>query len=1133
MAYENLKAAIKQAIKQNGNQEITGNLLQSTLLNVVNTIGADYKFLGFATPSTVPPTSEEGNLFYFAIIPGNYSNFKTNTGNLVITIENGVFFFTKNATDSYWSSNKIFEIVQITGEAEDKVMSQKATSTELNKKFDKASIAKESGDAEDKVMSQKAVSTKLSELVKSLKDEFSYKGIAQPTTNPGVPDSNVFYIAGEGTYTNFSNLIIEAGQLGILKWDGSWHKEVLEIGTGGGNMILNWNTDVATTRKQVLSKYRKSGVQISYKDSSKGWINEQYTGITFTDTEWEKDTNWKQIAFVSQLNKSIEAIEQIVSVNSNTISDNKYSINVLESAEMTLESVYLSKNGEIIASGSSKYKLSLITLNTGYCYSIDSNNIPTYKAAVLNSKEDFKVGGVADYLITEETEFDLRSSTAPVYLAVVIYYNSYSNLSVDSSIPLYKETDANKSDIQAIHKKNSDISTVSTLLSSDFQQLDDNTIISKVIDWENNQYCYIDTPSYLLNGMYYQIKVQRAIKNGDTYLLLNEKEDMACSIGISKHVDSYFRLKIQKVSMVMGHTSNPINTTEFSVNGIKLNMYESSLPNISCIFSPANTIKAEWDTYRNEFGTPNENMMHTVFVPISSRKIKLGFKKKADYNSYTTINVIAYRPKSKGSSVTLKTFDITNSFVTEIEVPNEYSAVALSSSSREYELLYIGYEDIDVYEKPKRDQTSMFGPWSLINRDETITIRTAVGSSICLDCRDIAYVLPRFYSVERVQNEASICWFSSIDQTKMTESIMYSVPYCAKQFRNVIKVPYGAAMCILPASYSRGGGATLIYKGEEEEFEKSLYNIDGYNGNDVSINPMKYDHYISWRMIAPLPTYGTGTQLLNGQGAAVYGDYLISGQGSGTNNVDKPPFFILCSHLDGRFIALMRVENALDELWHAGSMSFTRQFYDVNDEFPLIIIGGNHDAEVVNTNPYALNVCRIYKNENGEYTMTRIQKILLNFDGYFFPEILGICNDKKVLYLSAHKNDKTKTQVFKTTLPDYSDIKVIESEITITRDDVTYLNEIPYLVMRQDGTFYNGKLYLLKGSILGSYQYGGSNPSNEALGFYVFDGESGELLNKCDFRRMPFEPEGIDVYNGEMVLTTLRPTYILRLRFEV
>lgn len=41
MAYENLKAAIKQAIKQNSNQEITGNLLQSTLLSIVDALGIE------------------------------------------------------------------------------------------------------------------------------------------------------------------------------------------------------------------------------------------------------------------------------------------------------------------------------------------------------------------------------------------------------------------------------------------------------------------------------------------------------------------------------------------------------------------------------------------------------------------------------------------------------------------------------------------------------------------------------------------------------------------------------------------------------------------------------------------------------------------------------------------------------------------------------------------------------------------------------------------------------------------------------------------------------------------------------------------------------------------------------------
>ena len=126
MAYENLKTAIKQAIKQNGNQEITGNLLQSTLLNIVNTIGADYKFLGFTTPSTVPPTSEEGRLSYFASVAGEYVNFPTTGENTHIVIGEGLYLFTKEANSEYWKANALVDIVQESGEAEDKVMSQKA-----------------------------------------------------------------------------------------------------------------------------------------------------------------------------------------------------------------------------------------------------------------------------------------------------------------------------------------------------------------------------------------------------------------------------------------------------------------------------------------------------------------------------------------------------------------------------------------------------------------------------------------------------------------------------------------------------------------------------------------------------------------------------------------------------------------------------------------------------------------------------------------------------------------------------------------------------------------------------------------------------------------------------------------------
>lgn len=148
-------------------------------------------------------------------------------------------------------------------------------------------------------------------IVSSLGENYQFVGIATTSTNPGTPDGNVFYIAGEGTYTNFSNLTIDTGQIGTLKWNGAWSKQVLEIGASGGNMILEWNTDVATTRKQVLSKYRKSGVQISYEDPESGWINEQYIGTKFTDAEWEKNSNWMKIANQKQIS-NLEASTELL-----------------------------------------------------------------------------------------------------------------------------------------------------------------------------------------------------------------------------------------------------------------------------------------------------------------------------------------------------------------------------------------------------------------------------------------------------------------------------------------------------------------------------------------------------------------------------------------------------------------------------------------------------------------------------------------------------------------------------------------------------------------------------------------------------------------------------------------------------
>lgn len=72
--YEELKAAVSSVIKTNGNQEITGQVLQNTLTTLISQVGANATFAGIATPDTAPGTPDQ-NVFYIAGKSGVYANF--------------------------------------------------------------------------------------------------------------------------------------------------------------------------------------------------------------------------------------------------------------------------------------------------------------------------------------------------------------------------------------------------------------------------------------------------------------------------------------------------------------------------------------------------------------------------------------------------------------------------------------------------------------------------------------------------------------------------------------------------------------------------------------------------------------------------------------------------------------------------------------------------------------------------------------------------------------------------------------------------------------------------------------------------------------------------------------------------
>ena len=93
--WSDLKASVAEVIKTNGNQEITGAVLQNVLNNIISNVGGNASFVGVATPSTNPGTPD-GNVFYIASESGTYSNF----GGIV---NNGECLILKKNEDSWVS----------------------------------------------------------------------------------------------------------------------------------------------------------------------------------------------------------------------------------------------------------------------------------------------------------------------------------------------------------------------------------------------------------------------------------------------------------------------------------------------------------------------------------------------------------------------------------------------------------------------------------------------------------------------------------------------------------------------------------------------------------------------------------------------------------------------------------------------------------------------------------------------------------------------------------------------------------------------------------------------------------------------------------------------------------------------
>lgn len=166
--YEELKAAIQQVIRTNGNNEITGALLQNALLSIVNVVGANATFAGIATPNTNPGAVDQ-NVFYLATEAGTYVNF----GGIVINEGEAVILTNKSGS---WAKN-------VTGFATQKQL------TELSEKVDDITELENISEKDDIILIEDNEGNKVAEITPNGADFKNLKSNGKPVSTAEITET--------------------------------------------------------------------------------------------------------------------------------------------------------------------------------------------------------------------------------------------------------------------------------------------------------------------------------------------------------------------------------------------------------------------------------------------------------------------------------------------------------------------------------------------------------------------------------------------------------------------------------------------------------------------------------------------------------------------------------------------------------------------------------------------------------------------------------------------------------------------------------------------------------------------------------------------------------------------------------
>ena len=235
MDYNQLKTDIAAVIRTNGNEEITGEVLQYVLLMMVSALGKDFQFAGKATPETEIGTPDENAAWLVGA--GTYNNF----GDVPFTVDEnelGIVMYDGSFTN------------------------QKVT---IGRKVDNSITQQGTNPVESQAIFAE---------FKKLRDAgYLFAGLA--TRNSAPPQGlseKIFYLCTQGgTYTNFNNLHVNEG-LNVLMFNGSvWSvQNVFEI----ADVVEDENSGLVTSDAVFEAVNQKVD-----KEEGKGLSEQDFTSV--------------------------------------------------------------------------------------------------------------------------------------------------------------------------------------------------------------------------------------------------------------------------------------------------------------------------------------------------------------------------------------------------------------------------------------------------------------------------------------------------------------------------------------------------------------------------------------------------------------------------------------------------------------------------------------------------------------------------------------------------------------------------------------------------------------------------------------------------------------------------------------